>query len=141
MGVQHWRINAGDTPCCVLCGCEKKRGRGNSIRLCNVCLNKARRYLSKQKAIDMLGGKCKECGWTGNQAGFDFHHRDPSQKEFSLGNIAHKSWSVIKEELKKCDLLCRNCHSIHHSTRYGDDFLQEVAILQARSKIYQNPNG
>ena len=44
---------------------------------------------------------------------YDFHHRDPSQKDFSISKNA-KSFEKCKQELDKCDLLCANCHRLRH---------------------------
>ena len=73
----------------------------------------------------MLGGKCSECGWKGNIAAFEFHHKDDN-KEFTISSCANKSWDVIKEELKKCTLLCSNCHRIEHSSNNDEEFIKEV---------------
>lgn len=70
------------------------------------------RNRTKQRMIDAMGGKCVECGYTGCPATFDFHHIDPSTKEFSMGGMRANpvAWERICEELKKCAILCANCH-------------------------------
>jgi len=68
----------------------------------------------KLKAIEYLGGKCKKCGCTGIPAIFDFHHRNPTEKDFSWGNKRTSNWDNLKVELDKCDLLCSNCHREIH---------------------------
>ena len=73
-----------------------------------------------------------KCGWQGNQAAFQFHHKNSNKKDFLIGNVANKSWDKIKEELKKCDLLCANCHAIKHSAKNGDKFLKEVLNYKGR---------
>ena len=40
------------------------------------------------------------------------------------------SWEKISLEIKKCILLCANCHAIEHSTRYEQNVLNEVAKYQ-----------
>lgn len=91
---------------------------------CNSCNTKIRRYRAREHAIKVLGGCCVDCGYTGDQAAFDFHHTQ-GKKEFNIGSAANKSWSVIKEELKKCVLLCAVCHRLRHILR-EDNFLEEV---------------
>ena len=58
--------------------------------------------------------KCSKCGFS-HPAALDFHHTEPSQKEFTLGSTR---MSVSKEkflkEVDKCIVLCANCHRIHH---------------------------
>src|SRR5271166_3741002 len=81
---------------------------------CGYCNTKIRRIRAKRAAIAYLGGKCMRCDHTYHMAAMEFHHRDPSQKDFTIANVANKKWEVIKAELDKCDLLCSNCHRIHH---------------------------
>lgn len=94
--------------------------------LCQSCYTKVRRYRQKQKAVNLLGGKCAKCGWAGNLAGFSFHHIDRNTKDFQLASVANKSWSVIKKELDKCILLCATCHCIEHSSNESESFLKAV---------------
>ena len=45
---------------------------------------------------------------------YDLHHRDPSEKEMNMTNLQDKAWKRVEKELKKCDLLCANCHRVAH---------------------------
>ena len=58
--------------------------------------------------------KCSKCGFS-HPAALDFHHIDPTQKEFTLG-ASGKDVSKEKflKEVDKCIVLCANCHRIHH---------------------------
>jgi len=71
---------------------------------------------SKKKIVDALGGKCRVCGYNKCHQALDVHHVDPSKKEFSFGayRASPKSWEKAKVELKKCVLLCGNCHAEVH---------------------------
>jgi hypothetical protein len=41
-----------------------------------------------------------------------FHHVDPSEKRFGLGGRGlTRSIDALREEAKKCVLLCSNCHA------------------------------
>lgn len=69
----------------------------------------------KIKAVMVLGGKCQKCGWNEHPAALQFHHRDPSQKSFTIttsvmGSPKKYPWEVVLQEIEKCDLLCANCH-------------------------------
>ncbi len=44
----------------------------------------------------------------------DFHHTNPSHKDFNLGDATRYGLERIKKELSKCIPLCRNCHSEFH---------------------------
>lgn len=96
---------------CLACGkrCEKN--------ICGTCNTNLRRYRVKQKSVDYLGGKCNRCGWSGHLSGFDFHHKNPDEKDFNPSgvNLANKSWEKAKKELDKCELLCALCHRAEHS--------------------------
>jgi len=44
----------------------------------------------------------------------EFHHKDPSIKDFSLGHAKMYSFEKVKSELDKCILVCANCHREIH---------------------------
>lgn len=118
---------------CKLCGKSYKDYQGRSRTRCGSCNTKIRRYRAKAAAVKLLGGKCERCGWQGDQAALQFHHKDPGKKDFILGSAANKSWDSIVGEIKKCMLLCANCHSIEHSSKFGKEFLQEVSNYKGRT--------
>ena len=68
--------------------------------------------------LNIRGGKCEKCGYNKCQAALEFHHLDPSQKEFAISKVRKFSVSgilpEIKSELDKCSLLCKNCHAEEH---------------------------
>ena len=57
--------------------------------------------------------ECIRCGFDDWRA-LAFHHRDPKEKKDSIANMTHQSWKALTEEIKKCDVLCSNCHAIEH---------------------------
>ena len=72
-------------------------------------LNKNARELKRKNrewAVDQLGGKCVDCGCTDN---LEFDHITPDYKE---RNVCHYLSSInrLTEEIKKCELRCRQCH-------------------------------
>lgn len=84
-------------------------------KTCLYTLQKARWKDRKRKGVELLGGKCCRCGYNKNLAALHFHHRDPNIKEFDFGKLRQKAWAIIVEELKKCNLLCANCHAEEHA--------------------------
>lgn len=69
----------------------------------------------KLKALSLMGNKCKYCGYNKNYSALVFHHI--KDKNFSLDSrkISNTCWDKIVKELKKCELVCHNCHmEIHH---------------------------
>ena len=75
------------------------------------------RRRTKERMIQAMGGKCQCCGYDKCTQALEFHHLDPSSKDFSLGRIRAniRGWATIVEELKKCILLCSNCHREVHA--------------------------
>ena len=115
---------------CDICDNYIKNNTRNHSK-CMSCITKIRRARMKIAGIKMLGGKCVKCGWEGDGttqslAGFAFHHRDPNKKEFGIADVINKSWSVLKKELSKCDLVCARCHMILHAERYTEEFMEHV---------------
>jgi hypothetical protein len=96
---------------CLVCNKECVKN------ICGTCNTNLRRFRVKQKSVEYLGNKCNRCGWSGHLSGFDFHHTDPTEKDFSPNalNLANKSWEIAKKELDKCELLCALCHRKEHS--------------------------
>lgn len=78
------------------------------------------RQKKKQTLVEYKGGKCERCGLkTHIMDLYDFHHIDPSKKEFGLGG-GGKNLSIekCKEEVDKCMLVCKNCHyTIHYELK------------------------
>lgn len=71
------------------------------------------RKRKKIKAVEYKGGKCQDCGYKKSYNSLDFHHIDPSQKDFSISQV-NRSWEITKKELDKCILVCSNCHGEIH---------------------------
>jgi len=66
----------------------------------------------KIKGVKLLGSKCKICN-DENIFHLSFHHSS-SDKEISISKMKGVRWSIIEEEIKKCELLCENCHAEKH---------------------------
>ena len=63
-----------------------------------------------------MGGKCQCCGYKRCFDSLDLHHLDPNAKDFSFGGMRANptAWSAVVAELRKCVLVCRNCHGEIH---------------------------
>lgn len=70
----------------------------------------------KLQCIEYKGGKCERCGYNKCPAALEFHHLDPSEKDFGISsNGISRSFEKCKVEVDKCILVCSNCHAeIHH---------------------------
>lgn len=64
---------------------------------------------------------CIRCGFSDPRA-LDFHHRNPEEKDSNISGmvVRKRSMGVILEEIQKCDVLCANCHRIHHAEERGN---------------------
>ena len=84
---------------------------------CKECSNKytvtrLRNY--KIQAVKHKGGKCQICGYNKFFGALEFHHLDPSKKDFNLAQ-SNRRFEAVKAELDKCILLCSNCHRETHA--------------------------
>lgn len=71
----------------------------------------------KSNLVQVLGGKCLLCGFDTFQEALDFHHINPEEKEFNFASNI-KSLEAQLQELKKCILVCSNCHRGIHAGYY-----------------------
>ena len=63
---------------------------------------------------------CLKCGFK-IPAALQFHHIDPSTKEHNVSNMRRSSyiqWGRIKKEMRKCIILCANCHAVETKESY-----------------------
>jgi len=89
-----------------------------------------RRRLLKLKAIASMGGKCTVCGYDKHPGVLDFHHIDPSTKSFGVSSGGFsRSWTSIETEIKKCILVCANCHREIELGIYDMDKLKKKISL------------
>ncbi len=74
-----------------------------------------RRKKIKKMALEYGGGKCALCGYNRCIRALEFHHKDSKGKDFGVSAKGYtRSWTVVKQELQKCILLCANCHREVH---------------------------
>jgi len=73
--------------------------------------DKVSNYLNNYK----LTKGCQKCGYNESPYALEFHHRDRKYKTKNVSNFRKSSWTQldnIVKEVKKCDILCSNCHKI-----------------------------
>lgn len=69
----------------------------------------------RQLLVDLHNNYCLDCGIRFPSYVYEFHHRDPKEKEFSLGGKdLNRKWEKVMIEASKCDMLCANCHKKRH---------------------------
>jgi hypothetical protein len=68
----------------------------------------------KERAVYVMGGKCQCCGYNKSIRALHFHHIDESTKKFSISSNVTRNWEDTLQELRKCVLVCSNCHMEIH---------------------------
>lgn len=100
------------------CGTTGKENFYKYKYQCRKCWNK-RTYETARKNLNTLieerGAKCESCGYNKSYEALQWHHIDPSQKEFGISSRRGAPLNVLREETKKCKLLCANCHAETHA--------------------------
>lgn len=117
-------------PCCVCKRTDVEFTPGNKYT-CRGCAktrsrlwqeaNRGRREINaarlrrnrKAEAIEQLGGKCFDCQGVFDPCVYDFHHIDGS-KEMDPSTAFRRNKQIREKEIKKCILLCSNCHRLRH---------------------------
>lgn len=85
---------------------------------------KVNRSAIKRQLLEAVGQTaCQRCGFDAfapdHLAAIDFHHRDHTTKRFPVTRHSlDRTWEELLAEAQKCDVLCANCHRIHHE-RHG----------------------
>lgn len=102
----------------VICEiCDKNfnysKKKGDRLNICASCGVTRHRQKLKIRLVEYKGGKCQCCGYNKSVYSLDFHHKNPAEKEFTIGGKTI-SYERLKKEADKCVLICRNCHGEIH---------------------------
>lgn len=92
-----------------------KNGKVDLRGECKECHSKAEmaRYFEKQEFMDSMKKPCEKCGESRVRC-ISFHHKEPHEKEFTIGTLRKSNINKIKAEIDKCVCLCLNCHHEFH---------------------------
>ena len=114
-----------ETRVCKACGAEKplsefqKTGIRDGVQRykskCKICQGEVDRARYKRQR-DFLGSlklRCEKCGETRPEV-LDFHHRNPAEKDFTIGRSPIRTEESLMVEIEKCVVLCSNCHREFH---------------------------
>ena len=112
---RNFETNSKSRIYCYECSEESSRSNESTRKHQKTIL---RRSMKKQ-AVKILGGKCMICGYNKCIDALEFHHKDPTKKEFKIGSGNTMSWKEYRLEVQKCLLVCSNCHKeIHFKIGY-----------------------
>ena len=84
--------------------------------------------------------KCSKCNYSGeNYASLHFHHLDPKNKKFNISKftcrqIKNLTLEDLYNEIKKCILICDNCHKKEH---YSVNFDKNKNLIYDKVKKYK----
>ena len=97
---------------------------GKQTMYCSMkCKNKIHQSYEAQKKrglarkllfVKKLGGKCNNCGYSKNLGALAFHHLHGKEFKLDVRSLSNRHLEPILKELKKCKLLCNNCHAELH---------------------------
>ena len=120
--------------CILLCSnCHKEHHYNEEVCYSATKFRKTKQFSLNYKNIDC----CERCGYSGkNFASLEFHHKDPSEKNFNISRIriSKNNIQCVIDEIDKCEILCSNCHSLEHIDIDRIERLKEEIINKSRAK-------
>jgi len=93
------------------------------------------RVRKKIRLMEYKGNKCEKCGYNKIEylSAFDFHHKDPTEKEFGFGYKGRCiSFDRLKKEADKCSLLCCRCHQEIHDKQHWEERKKLLTVERKR---------
>lgn len=106
---------------CKKCSCEYAHKQYKEKRA--YCIEKSSRRVAKLIAENRQKREqyktergCRFCTER-DPVALDFHHRD-EKKEYTIsGRMGSLTWEQLLKEIRKCDVVCSNCHRKLHAGR------------------------
>ncbi len=101
---------------CKICAREKHRSNYSEKYAAKYNVRNNERRIRHTQLLQEYKNtmQCVVCGENENCC-LEFHHTDPSVKEFTIGRAMARNWESILQEIKKCVCLCSNCHKKVHA--------------------------
>lgn len=101
-------------PCAAIV--QKEHYHASEARRASVKRRRANVKLANKKFINRYKAfcGCQHCGEK-DPVVLDLHHTDPEVKESTLAALIGCSREAIKLEIRKCIVLCANCHRREHN--------------------------
>lgn len=101
----------------------KRRKRSDATGLSPAELKQITRIETRVKSMLYLSEKgCEKCGERDPRK-LEYDHKDPSNKHRGISRIITDGYSwasaVLRAEIRKCRILCANCHRVHIIKQQG----------------------
>lgn len=117
-----------ETKICTKCGKNlpltqfnwKNKAKGTYRSECKECHNNYMKAQYRQKKTEIqnlkIGLRCAKCGYNKCGAALEFHHLDSAEKDAQISRMISNNYTLEKvyNEIKKCIVLCSNCHHEFH---------------------------
>lgn len=101
------------------------------------CDGEKDRYYKKRVFVDSRKTPCLKCGENRIRC-ISFHHINPNEKEFTIGQFLKSDFDVIENEINKCVCLCLNCHhEFHFLNKKNGTTLDEYLCSNNNSELVQ----
>jgi len=117
---------------CLICETSftLKNSLANQRQCCYNCMPEGvqlTRSMFISKLKEKFNSKCQKCGYDAYSGALEFHHLDASKKDFTISNMDFKLSEAV-EEIKKCILLCSNCHKEFHANMWNLEELRGGSV-------------
>lgn len=121
---------------------KKRKVRADSSGLTAAELKQKTRMETRVKSMLYLSEKgCHECGERDPRK-LEYDHKNPANKHRSISRLIVDGYSwaspVLRAEIRKCRVLCANCHRVHTIRQQGYYADAEVrATLETLAEAYE----
>ena len=132
---------------CLECGREFEVPRRHPYKIfcsphCATYVTNRHRHVERLSLIEahLRASGCAWCGINDVRV-LVFHHRDPCEKDFDIGDGLRGSLATLRQEMDKCTVLCQNCHAILHWEARRPSFEEKVEkdrLIEQR-RMYSYP--
>lgn len=97
----------------------------------------------KANLIKVCGNRCNLCGYDKAISGLEFHHIDPETKSYGLASMGTcHQLEIDLNEIKKCILVCANCHREIHEGLYTKEelLLKRIYLNDIAEQLIEERN-
>lgn len=103
--------------CCRQCQAKLFRSHYKRNRATYVQRSADRKRLLLERIRVLKQGPCTDCAGRFHPVAMDFDHTGSDKTAGVAHLVGLGSWSAIEREIKKCELVCANCHRVRTYTR------------------------